>query len=69
MTKTHTLSDTQPQAVMTEEEITEWERLPASEQLLRLRAAIARGVRSGPAKRTMDEILQSVLDRHLDAKS
>ena len=39
MRKAEPISDIQPKAVMSAEEITAWEALPASEQLARLRAA------------------------------
>jgi hypothetical protein len=67
MNDTTNLSDVQPKAVMTEDELKVWDALPASEQLKRLRAAIDKGTASGTSTRTVDEILQSVLARSPDA--
>jgi hypothetical protein len=53
---TKTIDDVQPKAVMTPEELARWNKLPADEQLARLRAAARRGVDGGPSDATMDEI-------------
>jgi hypothetical protein len=53
---TKTLEDVQPKAVMAPDELARWNELPADEQLARLRAAIQRGIDSGVAPVTMDEI-------------
>jgi hypothetical protein len=63
---TKTLDDVQPKAVMTPEELSQWHELPPDEQLARLRAAIQRGVDSGPADVTMDEIWARIRTRHPD---
>ncbi len=68
MRKAEPISDIQPKAVMSAEEITAWEALPASEQLARLRAAIDKGINSPNSTRTMDQILEDVLARHKDAR-
>jgi hypothetical protein len=65
---TKTADDIQPKAVMSPEEQARWDALPPEEQLARLRAAIERGVNSGPAKLTMDEIWAKLRARHHDAK-
>ena len=64
MSDTDTIDGIEPKAVMSEEEIAAWSALPADVQLLRLRAAINQGIRSGVSVRTMDEILEGVLARH-----
>ena len=64
MSDTKTLSGIQPKAVMSAQEIAEWEALPAAVQLERMRAAIDKGINSGVSDRTMDDILQAVLARH-----
>jgi hypothetical protein len=53
---TKTVDDVQPKAVMTADELARWNQLPADEQLARLRAAIRRGLDSGPTDATMDQI-------------
>ena len=53
---------------MSPDEQARWDALPPEEQLARLRAAIERGVNSGPAKLTMDEIWAKLRARHHDAK-
>ena len=53
-----------PQAVMTEADLQAWEALPPNIRLERLQVAVEKGVRSGAADRTMEEILQAVLVRH-----
>ena len=63
---TKTIDDVQPKAVMTPDELGRWNRLPPDEQLARLRAAIQRGVDSGPADVTMDEIWARIRTRHPD---
>ena len=63
-----TTDDFQPKAVMSPDEQARWDALPPEEQLARLRAAIARGVDSGPAHITMDEIWARLRARHHDAK-
>lgn len=68
MSNQNTLSDVQPKSVMTDDELKAWEALPAAEQLARLRAAIDKGIASGTSSRSMDEILQSVLARHPNAR-
>jgi hypothetical protein len=65
---TKTADDIQPKAVMSPDEQTRWDALPPEEQLARLRAAIERGVDSGPADVTMDEIWAKLRARHRDAK-
>ena len=65
---TKTADDIQPKAVMSPEEQARWDALPPEEQLARLRAAIERGVNSGPAKLTMDEMWAKLRARHRDAK-
>ena len=50
----------EPKAVMTANELARWNALPADEQLARLRAAIRRGVESGPSDLTMDQIWERV---------
>jgi hypothetical protein len=65
---TKTLDDIQPKAVMSPDEQARWDALPPEEQLARLRTAIQRGVDSGPAEVTMDEIWARLRARHRDAK-
>jgi hypothetical protein len=65
---TKTADDIQPKAVMSPDEQARWDALPPEEQLTRLRAAIERGVDSGPADVTMDEIWAKLRARHRDAK-
>ena len=65
---TKTVDDIQPKAVMSPDEQARWDALPPEEQLARLRAAIGRGVDSGPARLTMDEIWVRLRTRHHDAK-
>jgi hypothetical protein len=65
---TKTADDIQPKAMMNPEEQARWDALPPEEQLARLRAVIQRGVDSGPAKLTMDEIWAPLRARHSDAK-
>jgi hypothetical protein len=65
---TNTINDVQPKAVMTPEEVARWNELPADEQLARLRAALQRGIDSGPADVTMDQIWAKIRARHPDAK-
>ena len=62
-----TIDDVQPKAVMTPEELARWNELPADEQLARLRAAIKRGVDSGPTDATTDKIWAKIRARHPDA--
>ena len=62
-----TIDDVQPRAVMTPDEVARWNELPADEQLARLRAAIRRGVDSGPADATMDQIWAKIRAHHSDA--
>jgi hypothetical protein len=45
-----------------------WGSLPPDEQLACLRAAIQRGVDSGPSDLAMDEIWARLRARHADAK-
>jgi hypothetical protein len=66
---TKTLDNVQPKAVMTPDELVRWNELPADEQLARLRAAIQRGIDSGLAHVTMDEIWVKIRARHPDASS
>jgi hypothetical protein len=61
------INDVQPKAVMTDE-VARWNELPADEQLARLRAALQRGIDSGPADVTMDRIWAKIRARHPDAK-
>jgi len=65
---TKTIDDIQPKAVMSPAEQTRWDSLPPDEQLARLRAAIQRGMDSGPSDLTMDEIWARLRARHADAK-
>lgn len=65
---TKTVDDIQPKAVMTPRDGESWDALPPEEQLARLRAAIERGMNSGPADITMDEIWAELRARHPDAK-
>ena len=65
---TKTADDIQPKAVMSADEQARWDALPPEEQLARLRAAIGRGVDSGPAHVTMDEIWAKLRARNHDAK-
>jgi hypothetical protein len=62
-----TIDDVQPKAVMTPAELARWSELPAEEQLARLRAAIQRGIDSGPTDATMDQIWAKIRARHPDA--
>lgn len=64
---TKTADDIQPKAVMTPDEQARWNALPPAEQLARLRAAIQRGVDSGPGELTMDQIWAKLQARHGDA--
>jgi hypothetical protein len=64
---TKTIDDVQPKAVMTPDELERWGRLSPDEQLKRLRDAIQRGIDSGPAGVTMDEIWAKIRARHPDA--
>lgn len=59
--------DIQPKAVMSPDEQARWDALPPEEQLMRLRAAIQRGLDSGQAHTTMDEIWAKLRARHGDA--
>jgi hypothetical protein len=61
------IDDVQPKAVMTPEELARWNKLPADEQLARLRAAIKRGADSGTSEPTVDQIWAKIRARHLDA--
>jgi hypothetical protein len=63
---TKTIDDVQPKAVMTPDELARWKMLPPDEQLMRLRGAIQRGMDSGPADITMDEIWARIRARHRD---
>jgi hypothetical protein len=63
-----TIDDVQPKAVVTPEEVARWNQLPADEQPARLRAAIRRGVDSGPTDATMDQIWAKIRARHPDAE-
>jgi hypothetical protein len=65
---TKTVDDIQPKAVMSPDEQARWDALPPEEQLARLRAAIERGVDSGAADVTMDDIWARLRARHHDAK-
>jgi hypothetical protein len=60
-----TIDDVQPKAVMTPEEVARWNQLPADEQLARLRAAIRRGVDSGPTDATTSKIRENLSSRWL----
>ncbi len=64
---TKTVDDVQPKAVMTADELARWNQLPADEQLARLRAAIRRGIESGPSDMTVDQIWAKIRARHPDA--
>jgi len=55
-------------AVMSDAEIATWERLPASEQLAQLRAAINYGVKSGVTDKNMDNVWEAALARNPDAR-
>jgi hypothetical protein len=68
MMVTKTVDDIQPKAVMNPDEQARWDALPPEEQLARLRAAIERGIDSGPTDVTMDEIWAELQARHHDAK-
>jgi len=59
--------DVRPEAVMSPDELARWNKLPPEEQLARLRAAVQRGIDSGPADVTMDEIWAKIRARHPDA--
>jgi hypothetical protein len=65
---TKTADDIQPKAVMSPVEQAQWGVLPPKARIARLRAAIERGVDSGPAHLTMDEIWARLRARHHDAK-
>ena len=65
---TRTADDIQPKAVMSPDEQARWDTLAPEEQLARLRAAVERGVSSGPANLTMDEIWARLRARHHDAE-
>jgi hypothetical protein len=65
---TKTADDIQPKAIMSADEQARWDALAPEEQLARLRAAIERGVDSGAADVTMDEIWAKLRARHHDAK-
>ena len=65
---TRTADDIQPKAVMSPDEQARWDALAPEEQLARLRAAIERGVGSGPSHLTMDEIWARLRARHHDAE-
>ena len=65
---TKTADDIQPKAVMSPDEQARWDGLAPEEQLARLRAAIERGVDSGPAQVAMDEIWARLRARHPNAK-
>jgi hypothetical protein len=62
-----TIDDVQPKAVMTPEELARWNELSADDQLAQLRAAVRRGVDSGPSDATMDQIWARIRARHPDA--
>jgi hypothetical protein len=64
---TETVDDVQPKAVMTADELARWNQLPVDEQLARLRAAIRRGIESGPSDMTVDQIWAKIGARHRDA--
>jgi hypothetical protein len=57
-------NDVQPKAVMTPDEVARWNKLPAGEQLARLRVALQRGIDSGPADVTLDQIWAKIDARH-----
>jgi len=59
----NTINDVQPKAVMTPDELARWNELPADERLARLRAALRRGIESGPADVTTDEIWAKIRAR------
>jgi hypothetical protein len=61
---TKTADDIQPKAVMSPDEQARWDALPPEEQLARLRAAIERGLDSGP----VHLIWARLRGRHHDAK-
>ena len=63
-----TTDDIHPKAVMRPDEQAQWDALARQTQLARLRAAIERGVNSGPAHITMDEIWARLRAHHHDAK-
>ena len=63
-----TTDDIQPKAAMSSDEQAQLDALSQEEQLARLRAAIERGVDSGPAHVTMDEIWARLRAYHHDAK-
>jgi hypothetical protein len=65
---TKIIDDIQPKAVMSSDELARWNALPADEQLARLRTAIQRGLDSGPAMVSMDQIWTRVRARHPDDK-
>ncbi|MGH6815964.1 MAG: hypothetical protein ACREC6_09680 [Hyphomicrobiaceae bacterium] len=62
------VDDIQPKAAMNSDELARWNALPPEQQLKRPRAAIRRGVESGPANMTMDRIWAKLRARHPDAK-
>ena len=62
------IDDIRPEAVMSPEELERWKALPADEQLVRLRAAIQRGIESGPSELDMDQIWSRIRARHPNAK-
>jgi hypothetical protein len=64
---TKTIDDVHPKAVMTPDEVARWNALPPGEQLARLRAAIRRGIESGPSDLTMEQIWARIRARHPDA--
>jgi hypothetical protein len=53
---------------MSADEEARWNALPPEEQLVRLRAVIARGVDSGASNLTMDQIWEKLRAHHPDAK-
>ena len=57
-----------PEAVMTEDELRQWEALPPAEQLERLRAAIKSGIASGQSTSSMDDIWSRLEARLANAK-
>jgi hypothetical protein len=58
------VDDVQPNAVMTPDELARWNTLPPDEQLARFRGALQRGMDSGPADVTMDEIWAKIRARN-----
>ena len=65
---TKTINDIEPKAVMSPDELKRWDALAPEDQLARPRAAIERGIDSGPADLTMDQIWLRPRTRHPDAK-